>query len=572
VVRRGLYPRKVAREHLGLTVVWLGLTRVLSAAVSAEERLLPAVRAATTPGRLMRIGRWLQVHMTDEVWIAAVATILSIVFYAWYDAHGLTSAFNDARIRELISRRMVASRTPGLAQLGTTWLPLPSLLTLPFIWNDTLFRDGIASSLPSMLAFVVASVYLYRIGRLLTSSRGAGYVAAAALMLNPSLLYMQSTAMSETLSIAAFVVSIYFALRLTRTFYATDVVKCAAAVAAGTLIRYENWAIAIALLPLLAYAGWRHRGYVMAEAWTILFSLLAFAGCVAWVIYNAVIFHDPLLSFFYGQTSHSVYANAPNYLLPARHHPLLAFAMYGYTVGRMVGWPLLALAVLGLIAFIWHARARVNMLPAYVTLVPFGFYWIVLYLGFNTEVLPQFGQGQAYDLRFSLMLIPAVALFVACLTRAFPKVLRPALVAATLVAITLSGVLGSVAQTPYVLQEALYGAGSAGRTAGQIEAQWFSSQYHGGNVLITYANDSSMMYFMLTKYQVPDRALITDANGAQFTDALEDPPDHVTWIVMDSDASNGESQIWASLHNREDWRGHFTLRKSFGTMEIYEID
>ena len=520
----------------------------------------------------MRIGRWLHVHMTDEVWIAAVATILSIAFFAWYDAHGLTSAFNDARIRELISRRMVASRTPGLAQLGTTWLPLPSLLTLPFIWNDTLFRDGIASSLPSMLAFVIASVYLYRIGRLVTSSRGAGYVAAAVLMLNPSLLYMQSTAMSETLSIAAFVVSIYYALRLTRTFYATDVVKCAAAVAAGTLIRYENWAIAIAILPLLAYAGWRHRGYVMAEAWTILFSLLAFAGCVAWVIYNAVIFHDPLLSFFYGQTSHTVYANAPNYLLPARHHPLLTFAMYGYTVGRTVGWPLLVLAVLGLIAFIWHARARVNMLPAYVTLVPFGFYWIVLYLGFNAEVLPQFGQGQAYNLRFGVMMIPAVALFVACLTMAFPKVVRPAIVAATLVAITLSGVLGSVGQTPYVLQEALYGAGSGGRTTGQVEAQWFSSQYHGGNILITYVNDSAMMYFMLTKYQIPDRALITDANGAQFTDALEDPPDHVTWIVVDSDASNGESEIWTSLHNREDWRDHFTLRKSFGTMEIYEID
>src|ERR1019366_821112 len=154
MVRGGIYPRKVAREHLGLTVVRLGLTRVLSTAVSGEQRLLPAARGATTPGRLMRIGRWLHVHMTDEVWIAAVATIPSIAFFAWYDAHGLTSAFNDARIRELISRRWVVSRPPGLAQLGTTWLPLPSLLTVPFIWNGPLFRDGIASSLPSMLAFV----------------------------------------------------------------------------------------------------------------------------------------------------------------------------------------------------------------------------------------------------------------------------------------------------------------------------------------------------------------------------------------------------------------------------------
>jgi hypothetical protein len=559
---------KVARARLTVTAMTLGVARTLSAAVNVESGTVPAARRVPISSRLVTIGRWLQVHMTDELWIAALAMALSIGSYAWYDAHGLTLAFNDARIRELISRRVVVSRTPGLAQLGTTWLPLPSLLTIALIWNDTLFRNGIASSLPSMLGFVIGSVYLYKIARLVTSSRAAGYVAAVAFILNPSLLYMQSTAMSETLSVSALVVSTYYALQMTRTYHATDVVKCAAAVAAGTLIRYENWAVALAIVPILVYAGWRHRGYMMAEAWTILYGLLAFAGCVAWVIYNAVIFHDPLLSFFYGNTSHTVYASVP---LPARHHPVLAFEMYGYTVGNTVGWVLLVMASLGFIIFIWHARLRLAMLPAYLTLVPFGFYWTVLYLGFNTQVLPEFGQGGAYNIRFALMMIPAVALFLACLTMAFPRILRRALVATILVAIALSSVFGSIRQTPYVLQEALYGNGGGSRTAGQIDAQWLSSHYKGGNVLITYVPDASMMYFLLTVYQVPDRALITDANGSQFTAALNDPPAAVTWIVMDSDASNGKSQIWAALHNRDDWRQHFTLRKTFGTMQIYEI-
>ena len=79
---------------------------------------------------------------------------------------------------------------------------------------------------------------------------------------------------------------------------------------------------------------------------------------------------------------------------------------------------------------------------------------------------------------------------------------------------------------------------------------------------------------MLTKYHVPDRALITDANASQFGDALAHPESLVTWIVMDSDDANGESRIWTTLRNRTDWQSHFSLRKSFTTAgavtEIYE--
>jgi Dolichyl-phosphate-mannose-protein mannosyltransferase len=555
-----------------------------SIAVGIEGRVISTIRRMPMSGSLSRLIRWLRVHMTDEWWIAVLATTLSIGSYAWYDAHGFTFAFFDARFRELIARRVVASRTPGLAQFGVTWLPLTSILMLPLIWNDTLFRAGIAASLPSMLAYVVASVYLYRIGRLVTSSRGAGWVAAGALMLNPSFLYMQTTAMSETASISAFVVSIYYSLRLTRTYHAADLVKCAAAVAVGSLIRYENWVIAIALVPILAYAGWRHRGYVLAEAWTILYGLLAFAGCAAWILYNLVIFHDPLLSFFYGQSSHTYYANFPDSALPARNHPWLAFEMYGYTVVGTVGWILAAMALLGLILFIWRVRLRLTLLPIYLTLVPFGFYWLVLYRGVNTVSLPEFGGGSYYNVRFGLIMIPAVALFLAFLTMAVPVSLRRAFVAVALAIITLSSITSSTLQTPFVEREAqvflngAYGgqitiAGDYGPEswrAGQIEAQWFSSHYRGGNVLITYHTDSSLMFSLLTEHDFPDRVFITDTNGGQFADAVEHPETSVTWIVMNSDATDGATLIWTKLHNREDWRQYFVLRQAFGTMQIYE--
>ena len=115
-----------------------------SAVRAIDTPIAPPARRVPALGLLPRLYRWLQAHMTDEWLVALLAVILSVGAYAWYDAHGVTLAFNDARIRELIARRVLMSRTPGLAQLGTTWLPLPFILMLPLIWNDTLFSEGIA--------------------------------------------------------------------------------------------------------------------------------------------------------------------------------------------------------------------------------------------------------------------------------------------------------------------------------------------------------------------------------------------------------------------------------------------
>jgi len=535
---------------------------------------LPA-RPLPTPGLLPRLSGWLRTHVTDEWSVALIAAALSIAFFKWYGAHGLTVAFNDSRDRELIARRVLESRTPGLAQFGATWLPLPAMLMLPLIWSGTLFSDGIAGSLPSMVAYVIAAVYMYRMARLAASSRGAGWVAAGVLILNPSLLYMQSTPMSEALAVSAFVVAIYYALRVTHTYHALDIAKCAAAVATGTLIRYENWVIGIAVVPILAYTAWRRRGYKLAEAWTILYCLLAFAGCAAWILYNAVIFHDPLLSFFYGQSSHKYYANTPDYLLPARHHAMFALTLYGLTVADTVGWAIVVMALLGFALFVWRFRLQGRTLPVYLTLVPFGFYLLVLYKGVNTESMPQLGTGLYYNIRFGILMIPALGLFAGFVATSGRVLARRALAGTALAVIIFSGVIGLFAQTPFVLREALYGYAGDTTKTGQAEAQWFNSHYHGGNVLKSYVPDPSFMFYLLTKYHFPDHVFVTDANGAQFTKALARPQNWVTWIVVNS-GSDDQDLVWTPLHRRQDWRHYFVLRKTFpanssyGIVEIFE--
>jgi dolichyl-phosphate-mannose-protein mannosyltransferase len=546
-----------------------GLTREPAPAHAATPtRRTERAEQTRLSGWVIASGRWLRSYLTDEWSVAILAAILSISCYVWYDRHGMTLDFNDARIREMIARRVLVSRTPGLAQFGTTWLPLSFMVMLPLIWNDTLFRDGIAGSLPSMIAFVISAVYMYRLARQVTSSRTAGWVAAGVLMTNGNLLYIQATAMSETAALCAFIVAVYYAVRLTETHYALDLVKCAAATVAGTMIRYENWVFAIALVPAIAYIAWRCRqGYMLVEAWTLLYGLLAFAGCAAWVLYNDVIFHDPLLSFFYGNANNTFATNPA--LHPALHHPVYAISLYSMTVGYTMGWAVVVMAVAGLIFFVWRQGLRHHSLPVYIMLMPLPFFWLVLYLGINIETLPQMG-GQYYNVRFGLLMIPATAMFVAFLTVLGRALVRHLLACAVVAVVVVSSVIG-ILQTPLVLREALYGpAGASSARGGLVDADWFSSRYHGGNVLITYVNSPAMMFYLLTKDGFPDDSFITDANGPQFKEALAAPEKWVTWIVMDSDASNGASEIWTTLHRNMQWQRYFILRKTFGTTQIYE--
>jgi hypothetical protein len=513
--------------------------------------------------------RWLRLHVTDAWWIAIIAGCVSVGVYAWYESRGLTILFNDAGSRELIARRVLVSRTPGLAQLGSTWLPLPGLLMLPLIWSNTLFRDGIAGSIPSMLAYVLAASYTYRLARLATSSRPAGWLAAVILMANPSVLYMQTTAMSETISLCAFVAALYYALALAKSHQAADIVKCATAVACGTLVRYDDWAIAFALIPVLIWIGWKEGGRIVAEAWVILYSLLAFTGCVAWVIYNAVIFHDPLLSFFYGQSNHKYYPNTPDRLLPGRGHPLVAIKMYGLSVTGTVGWPLVGLAVAGLSVGIWKMRRQEAVLPLLLALLPFVFYCLVFYLGINTESLPQLGTGTYYNVRFGLAMVPAVALFVGFVAVVGSSRMAKGISAILLVPVVAWGFWGSTHQTPFVEREAIYGNATI-RSQGQEQANWFAENYHGGTILLNYLDSSEMVFYLMTDHGVSDRAFLSDANGAQFAAALAHPEKSVTWIVLSMNLQDGVNPIRTELMRSSGWRSSFALRRTFGPIQIYE--
>src|SRR5438309_8086799 len=156
---------------------------------------------------------------SDLFLVAQLAAAVSIASFFYYLRHGDLMLYGDAVAHINIARRVFDSRTPGLLQLGTVWLPLPHLLMIPFLISDDLWRSGVGGAIPSMVAYVFGVIGVFRLvrgvlaggGEPHTAARVAGWTAAAIYGLNPNLIYMQATAMGEALYLAWFIwVVVYF--------------------------------------------------------------------------------------------------------------------------------------------------------------------------------------------------------------------------------------------------------------------------------------------------------------------------------------------------------------------------
>src|SRR5690349_16675730 len=147
----------------------------------------------------------------DYLLLTGIAAVISIGALIFYYHQGAILLYGDAVAHINIARRVFDSRTPTLLGLGTVWLPLPHLLDIPFIVNDRMWQSGLGASIPSMLSYILGALGIFRLVRGL-AWRATAWLAALIYALNPNLIYMQATAMTETLYLALFVWAVvYFA-------------------------------------------------------------------------------------------------------------------------------------------------------------------------------------------------------------------------------------------------------------------------------------------------------------------------------------------------------------------------
>ena len=122
---------------------------------------------------------------------------MGLVALAYSYSHHLVLIYSDAGSHLNIARRVLDSRNPGIAQLGTVWLPVPHILMQPFIQIDFLWHTGLAGSIVGYFCFEVAAISLFLSVRLITRHELAAWIGLAVFISNPNMLYVQTTALTE---------------------------------------------------------------------------------------------------------------------------------------------------------------------------------------------------------------------------------------------------------------------------------------------------------------------------------------------------------------------------------------
>ena len=369
----------------------------------------------------------------DSTWVALLASCASILAFTWYLVAGDLLLYGDAVAHINIARRVFDSRTPGLLQLGTVWLPLPHLITMPFIVNRALWQTGIGGSLPSMAAYVLAAIGIFRLVRdlardaqLNASSRLTAWASVAIFALNPNLLYMQATAMTEALYLALFIWAVVHFADFVRDEREDpsrisprarrSLMKSSLCVAGACLTRYDGWFLAATLCAVLAGMWWRKRSTDGMTRSLVRFGLVAAAVPVLWFSYNAAIYRNPLefANGPYSAKAIEARTSTPNMPSHPGSHNLATAAAYfvkSAAINVSEGWSQLAWLVLASIgSFILVRRAPAALL----FWVPLPFYALSVAYGGVPIFMPAWFPYSTYNVRYGLQLLPALAVFVPC--------------------------------------------------------------------------------------------------------------------------------------------------------------
>jgi hypothetical protein len=369
-----------------------------------------------------------------------IAAAASLVAFLFYFRSGDLLLYGDAVAHINIARRVFDSRTPGLLQLGTVWLPLPHVLMIPFLLADSAWQTGVGGAIPSMVAYVLGTVGVFRLLRGWLSfgsqpdarARIAPWLGTIIYAANPNLLYMQTTAMTEALYLALFIWAVVhvseFAQRVAKAEPAgksnpgKSLVKCGWCLAGACLTRYDGWFLA-GVVCIVAFAIWMKApaGNPALRRGFAKFVLLAMAAPVLWVGYNAAVYRNPLEFANGPYSARAIEAKRMTYGVaahPGEHDLRVAFSYFLKSAELNVAdlslegakwqkvWVTLLLAGT-LLAITWRRR----LWPLLLLWTPVPFYMYSIAYGGVPIYLRVWWPFSYYNVRYGLELLPAFAAF-----------------------------------------------------------------------------------------------------------------------------------------------------------------
>lgn len=529
----------IQAEFLGLELSELADMPTTKLSVVAD---LPTKKFAAIPkaAEHTRARRWqwpTRLPWTKDRWLGAtiLAAVIMSLLALWYSyQRQFILLYGDAYPHLKIARSILDSPSPGVAQFGGVWLPLPHIIMLPFVWNNQLWLTGLAGSLSSMPCYVIAATYLFLSARRLTHKSSVSFVATLAFILNPNALYLQTTPLTEPVLMATMTAACYYFLAWAQENDQKQLIWAAAAMFLATLARYDGWALFLACLVLIVPIGWlrrQRRAHIMSNV--LLFGTLGGFGIVLWFLWCAIIFKDPLY-FQHGPFSSELQQQGLAFAgrLYTYHNLWQSVRFYAITAIETVGPVLFVLATCAVVLFILRRWRSPDTLGALAFWAPFVFYAASLYTGqaaiYTPGAVPPDATLQFYNVRYGAEIIAPTALFLATLLDRLPlsKIVLPLATTVLLVAIVGQSFLtfqGGVIS----LQDGQYGASCAPTSSLTI---YLAQHYDGGLILEDphFGSNSDIMGMV----DIDLKNIVEPGSGALWNQALKDPASVADWVII----------------------------------------
>ncbi|MGI9101590.1 MAG: hypothetical protein ACR2IF_04010 [Terriglobales bacterium] len=522
-------------------------------------------------------------RLGDVQVLVLLASAASIAALAYYYKWGQILLSGDAVAHINIARRVFDSRSPGPLQLGTVWLPLQHILTIPFIISDAAWSSGVGGAIISMVAYVLGTLGMYRLVTAGLSSAGASnglaricsWFAAAVFAANPNILYLQATALNEPISLALIIwATAYFtgfaqlAMRGDAVLASARLKRCAWLLAADMLIRYDGWfagavyfaaaVVVFALARAKANAAYVAQG-ARATSHALLRGLATFALICAvapaiWFAYNAFVWGNPL-EFATGQYSARAIAertrHAGDLHHPGWHSPYVAAEYFLRNAQLTMGeshreprsaaswwerpWTVVALA--GSALAVLFARAT---LPWLLLWFPLPFYAISIAWGDVPIFIPQWWPFSYYNTRYGVQLLPLFAASFGIVLY-FALTMRPQRgwrVAVVLVCLAFVG--GSYASVwrnvPICLREVRANGGARYALDGRLGS--VLAELPPSGTLLIYLGDHGGA---LQRASIPLRRTINEGDYRVWERALEAPAENADFVIGASNDPVGKA-------------------------------
>jgi len=453
--------------------------------------------------------------------------------------------YGDAVAHLHIARRVIDAHEPGLSQFGSVWLPLPHLLMIPFVAVYAWWANGLAGLIPSALAYIASCVGIYRLARRWLRWPAA-MVGLALFALNPNLLYLQTTAMTEPLFLCEMIwLSVWLvewsAAVENDPHQATRLLRgVAVSLVAAIFTRYDGWVLAFLVWTCVGVVQMRKSTLRSRAFWTM--SAIVVAAPLLWFAYNFFVFGD-WLDFARGPYSaaaieaRTTTGSGPPH--PGWHDPwvsLLFFVKCAKMDAAPESWGnfLLVTSLLGSAWGLLKSR-RLGFAWALFLWLPVPFYAYSVSFGSVPIFLPVWWPHSFYNTRYGMEMLPGFALgvafaasFVISATREF----KPRLVAfatSALLAVMLLCNWAVLRDRPLTYVEGTKNIQSRRAFEEEIPPvlRKLVAEHPGAPVLMGTSVYPNLVAFT----GIPLRQTINESDRGYFSAALRDPAKHAAVVV-----------------------------------------